>query len=222
MGKKLTLTPEREKELLGDDYFYEHGLNPALKNLIQIQAENTYMGARPTFKTPVTQAQPRKIMFAARDIKDYLERDLNCKTIPTTLPYWSLSLMIALYTSQAVNRFIPIGKYGIRRINQTNAFKAWGYPGIGLAYGALFSSYYLLYNTSCYTIKMIYERAILQERNWMKEYFKFYNAHSPIYYSDTPTVNSSTFPKDARTLIAKNSMRLPQKFEEFYQMDLKN
>lgn len=222
MGKKIKLTPEREKELLGENFFYEHGLNPALKNLIQMQSENSYLGIKPSIKTRISEALPRKMFFAARDIKDYMSRDLNCKTIPTTLPWWSFSLILAFYTANAVRKFVPIGQFGIRRFNQTNAYKAWGYPGIGAAYGALFGSYYLLYSTSCFSLKMIYERAILQERNWMVEYFKYYNPHSPIHFSDTPLVNGSTFPKDSRILMAKNSLRLPVKIEEYYEVDLKD
>ena len=70
MKTKSGLTPELEKEMLGEDYFYEHGMNPALKNYAKMMGENTYGGAMMFERTPVLGRSPR--FFNARDIWDFL------------------------------------------------------------------------------------------------------------------------------------------------------
>lgn len=34
--KKLTLTEEDKKTILDENYFYEYGMNPAFKNLVEL------------------------------------------------------------------------------------------------------------------------------------------------------------------------------------------
>jgi hypothetical protein len=210
---KVVLTAEKEKELMGENFFYEHGLDPSLKNLVQMQAENLYYGVRPNARTPVKE-RPRKLLFANRDIKDFMKRELNCNSVLTTLPWWSLSLIICSRICMGFSRFYPVGEYGIRSFKQTNAFKVWGYPGLVVAYATVFSSYYLLFNTSCYMTRMVYERVILQDRDYVKEFMKFYNPHAPYYFEDSPLALSANIPNEARLLMAQKSAPFPETVEK--------
>lgn len=68
--KKLILTDDDLKEVLSEDYFYEHGLNPALKHLVEFQQQNTYGGM---FYHARTFSRGRFWrFFFARDINDFL------------------------------------------------------------------------------------------------------------------------------------------------------
>lgn len=44
---QVKLTDEEVKKMMGEDYFYEYGLDPSLKQLASIIQNNTYDGKLP-------------------------------------------------------------------------------------------------------------------------------------------------------------------------------
>ena len=56
--------------MLGEDFFYEHGLSPTYKHFPQFLAQNSYGGDHPDVRTPYISDYVKKI--PQRDIEDLL------------------------------------------------------------------------------------------------------------------------------------------------------
>ena len=66
----------------------------------------------------------------ARNFDDLLQRDMKCHTFLRSFCVWSLSCMFLYYTIKVMRRLIAIGRFGIRKINQTQFYQNFGWLGV--------------------------------------------------------------------------------------------
>lgn len=115
---------------MGENYFYEYGFDPSLKNFAEIIKQNSYGGKFYQTNTPVRR-KTRAFMF--RDINDFLYNTMNISTFPRTIGVQIASTILLAQSLEAFFNFLPIGEFGIRTYKQTNLFKVWGRLGVGAA-----------------------------------------------------------------------------------------
>lgn len=64
---------------------------------------------------------------------------------------------------------MPIGRFGIRRINQTAFYQNFGVLGVAGAGAMLFGALYTEIKTIKFTLHKFYRNVVLQNRNWIHE-----------------------------------------------------
>lgn len=73
------LTDKDIKEIMGEDYFYEYGLDPSLKKFAEIQQHNNYEGSTPRINTLIDHRRTRPWLW--RDFHDFLYNQLQTTTV---------------------------------------------------------------------------------------------------------------------------------------------
>ena len=53
----------------------------------------------------------------ARNLDDMFQRDLKADTFPRAFAIWILFGMVFSYTHKVCRRLIPVGRFGVRKIN---------------------------------------------------------------------------------------------------------
>ena len=53
----------------------------------------------------------------ARNLDDTFQRDLKADTFPRAFAIWILFGMVFTYTHRVCRRLIPVGRFGVRKIN---------------------------------------------------------------------------------------------------------
>lgn len=64
---------------------------------------------------------------------------------------------------------LPIGRFGIRKINQTSFYQNFGAAGVAGAGLLLFSALYTEIKTAKFFLHKFYRHVIMQNRNWIHE-----------------------------------------------------
>ena len=185
MNKTSNLTQEEiSKKILGEDYFYEYGMDPSVKHLANIYHQNSYEGNAFPITTPIT--YPGRILFS-RNFNDFLQRDLKANdTLNAGMLSFS-SYVFLRYTWKIFRQFLPIGSFGIRNYRQTHLFKAWGIFGVGASLLLPLSGAFVFGNTQAYFIRMLYRRVILQETDYTGQWAKDRDYENSTYvFNDTP------------------------------------
>ena len=208
---KANLSEERIKQLYDPNFFYEYGMNPAMKNLIQTMQENTENGNKPSMKT-VVKGQPKR-WFPFRDYEDFLVKELRVYNFMRSLPILFASSVFFAYSIVQAKLLLPVGKYGYTKVTHTPFFRAWGYLGVAgaMAYPAVMG--YFWYKTVLFTGSKFYHHIILQERNWLVEYFKFTPSHGDYAFRDTPLSTDMHMPSDAKILMNQKVVPQPKWFQ---------
>ena len=205
------ISEERIKQLYDPNFFYEYGMNPNMKQLIQIMQENTEIGAKPTMRTTV-KGQPKR-WFPFRDFDDFLVKELRVYNFMRSLPIFFASSVFFVYSIVQAKLLLPVGKYGYTKISHTPFYRAWGNLGVAgaLAYPAVMG--YFWYKTFLFTGKKFYHHVVLQERNWLVEYFKFTPPHGDYAFKDTPISSQMLIPADAVALMNQKVVPPPKWFQ---------
>jgi hypothetical protein len=105
----------------------------------------------------------------ARNFDDFLQRDVKAFTFPRAFAVWVISSMF-LFTSQRIcRRLIPVGRYGIRKINETQFYQNFGWAGVAGAGAYLGFAAYAWWKVTRFTVHKFYRHVIQQNRNWIHE-----------------------------------------------------
>jgi hypothetical protein len=108
-------------------------------------------------------------LMLARNWDDFLQRDLKAYTFPRAAAILTLN-SLALYTVFTwVRHLIPVGRFGIRKINQTSFYKNFGALGVLGAGALLFGAVYTEIKTAKFFLHKFYRHIIIQDRNWIHE-----------------------------------------------------
>ena len=197
-------------ESYNKDLFYEYGSNPDYKHLVELVQDNTSKGGFPDFRTYVF-GRPNR-WFPFRDIDDLLKKDMRVYSFPRTIPFLLLGISLLGQSIYHVKTYFPLGKYGYTSIKQIPFYKKYGIVGVIGSSLYVLSCAYFCYKTTKLSLQMFYERVIMQERNWLLEYYKFTNEHGNYYYSDSYTSNEKMIPEQSLKDINKNSLPEPKYF----------
>jgi hypothetical protein len=90
-------------------------------------------------------------------------------TFPRAFCVWVLSSMFLIATSKVCRRLIPIGRFGIRKINETQFYQNFGWIGVA-GVGAWFGgAAYAWWKCTRFVTHKFYRHVIQQNRNWIHE-----------------------------------------------------
>lgn len=198
------------KTLYDPDNFFEHGMNPALKDLQKIIGENSMEGVLPRYATTVD-TKPRRVSMW-RDVTDIYDRELRCYTFTRAIPIWMFVTTSFLMSIRYARNFLPVGKYGIRTISQTHFYKTWGPVGVVGVLAVPAVAFHIWVRTTVYTLQKFYNHIIMQERNWFYEYNKFTNSRANFEFVDAPLIDDEDATNDFATHAAALSPEYPDWF----------
>lgn len=209
--KKLEQQYQKKVQTLYDpENFFEHGMNPAIKDLQQLVGENSMEGHVPKYSTTVD-TKPRRTGWW-RDITDIYDRELRCYTFIRSVPIWMFVTANFLLSIRFARNFLPVGKYGIRKISQTHFYKHWGPLGVAGVIAMPAFGFHIWVKTTIYTLQKFYNHVIMQERNWFHEYAKFTNARAGFEFPDSPFADDEDSTTDYATHAANLSTEYPDWF----------
>jgi len=209
MGKKMITASEAEiKELYDENYFYEHGSNPAYKKYIEIASENTIGGESPDYRSFIKDNRQRSILALTWD--SFLQNQCKGYTATRSVALWYLSGLILLKTLRFTKSHLPIGMHGIRSVRQTQLFRMYGaVPCIAVLMAPIAMTWAFL-NCSVFAGKKVYNHAICGERAWIHEHMRWNNSSQNYFFNDSPMSCEESFPDLGRGELAK----LPE--EEYF------
>ena len=205
------LSEKRIKQLYDPDYFYQHGMNPALKNLIKISQENNISPHNSLRKTYVLGGPPK--LHPARDIIDFYQRDLGVNTFMRCIPIMLINLAMAMSAYRTVQTVFPVGRYGYTKISQTPFYRTWGrlgVAGIGVYVGVVG---YIFSKTFAFSANKFYHHVILQERNYGLEYRKVMGSNLDYFFQDTPLGYAKGDYSDVEALEKQKTVQPPKWFK---------
>jgi hypothetical protein len=105
----------------------------------------------------------------ARNFDDFLQRDLKAFTFLRSFGVWCISSTLFFIAARVGQRLIPVGRYGIRKINETQFYQNFGWLGV-LGVGAwVGGTGYAWWKCSLFMANKFYRHIIQQKRNWIHE-----------------------------------------------------
>lgn len=146
----------------------------------------------------------------ARNWDDFLQRDLKAITLPRATAMLALNT-VALYTvSKWVRHLLPIGKFGIRKIQQTPFYMNFGVPGVVGALLLLSAAVFTEIKTTKFFINKFYRHAIMQDRNWLHEGEQV-SRFGDYYFKDNFLSNQNYLAKSAeyKAMVSLPEDRIP-------------
>lgn len=105
----------------------------------------------------------------ARNWDDFLQRDMKAYTFPRASVMLFFNTCIAFTAFTWVRHLIPVGRFGIRKISQTQFYQNFGVPGVAGAGLLLFGALYTEIKTIKFWMHKFYRHVIMQDRNWIHE-----------------------------------------------------
>lgn len=82
---------------------------------------------------------------------------------------WTISSMFLLTTSKICRRLVPVGRFGIRKINETQFYQNFGWAGVA-GVGAWFGfAVYAWWKTTRFMLQKFNKHVIQQNRSWIHE-----------------------------------------------------
>ena len=207
----------RIKTLYDPDTYLEHGMNPALKDLQRMIGENSLEGIMPRYVTTID-TKPRRTSWW-RDVTDIYDRELRCYNFLRSVPIWMFVTANFLLSVRYARSFLPVGKYGIRRIDQTHFYKHWGWLGVGAVCAMPAFGFSIWVKTTGYMLQKFYSHVIMQERNWFYEYNKFTNSRAGFEFEDAPFSDDEDPTNDYGAFAAAITPEYPDWFNAYNRTD---
>ncbi|KAM3140982.1 hypothetical protein pb186bvf_006993 [Paramecium bursaria] len=205
MAKQKGMSEEEKQKILDYLYdpqtFYDYGDNPALQRYIEIMQQNCAEGQMIDPRTQVFLKNQR--LFFARNVEDFIARDLKAFNFVRAFPVWLMSLGYFGMSCIHLRKFYPVGARGITKISQTSFYENYGslgLAGFGLYFG---SAAYIFWQTTKYTAKKFYSHVLLGERQWYWEKERNNNTIGLYYFKDSPLSCEESYPDIARVEIAR-------------------
>ena len=200
-GKARTASEAEIKAMYEEDYFYEHGSNPAYKKLCEIASENLYEGDTPDYRSAIKDNMARGVL--ALTWESFISNQCKAYTATRAVGCWVVASLFLNNSIRFTRGHLPIGRHGIRSFRQTQVFRLYGaIPVVGLCTLPIFAGWAWL-NVSVYTAKKVYNAAILGDRNWIHEHLRWNHANQHYYFDDSPMSCDESFPDAARGEISK-------------------
>ena len=166
----------QKESMLHPEYFYDHGTDPAFKELMFLISANSSSGKG--IRQPQIMYEgkyrPRRI-FMFINMEQFFINTCNASTIPTTLLVYSTIMMSSILGVRHARGFLPIGKYGISNFRQMNSFKVYGLAGVVLPISVMLASVYIGWRATVYTSQFMVNNIIYGERNYLKMYNTYSN-----------------------------------------------
>lgn len=103
----------------------------------------------------------------SRNFDDFLQRDVKAHTFLRSFCVWIGSSLLFYYTHKVSRRLLPVGRYGIRKVNETQFFQNFGWvgvAGVGAWWGAVAYSWWKCLR---FTTHKFYRHVIQQNRSWI-------------------------------------------------------
>ena len=179
--------------MLHPDYFYDHGRNPAYKELVYLMAANssTKSGIRRYQTIYYAETGPRRyLMF--KNMEQLFKNTLLANTVPKTLTvYASISIACHLAIRHA-RGFVPLGKYGVTDYRKLNSFKYYGLAGVVLPIAAMALSAFIWYRATVYTGNFVINNVFYGDRDYLNLYTMYNNEFGNYNYSDHVLMNKPT------------------------------
>lgn len=108
-------------------------------------------------------------LMLARNWDDFLQRDLKAYTFPRASAVLFLNSCVFFTVFTWVRHLLPVGRFGIRRVSQTQFYQNFGVPGVAGAGLLLFAALYSEIKTIKFFLHKLYRHVIMQDRNWIHE-----------------------------------------------------
>ena len=105
----------------------------------------------------------------SRNFDDFIQRDLKAFTFLRSFCVWGSSSMFLYATSKVCRRLVPIGRYGIRKFNETPFYQNFGWIGMAGVSAWLGFAVYAWWKCTRFMVHKFYRHVILQNRNWIHE-----------------------------------------------------
>ena len=105
----------------------------------------------------------------SRNFDDFLQRDLKAFTFGRSFAIWIASSMFLFTSQKLTRRLIPVGRYGIRKINETQFYQNFGWVGVAGAGAYLGFAAYFWWKCTRFMVHKFYRHVIQQNRNWFHE-----------------------------------------------------
>jgi hypothetical protein len=105
----------------------------------------------------------------SRNFDDFLQRDVKASTFLRSFCVWTLSSMFLFYTYKVTKNLIPIGRYGVRKINETQFYQNFGWLGVAGVGAWMGGAAYAWWKCTRFTVNKFYRHVVQQNRNWVHE-----------------------------------------------------
>ena len=120
----------------------------------------------------------------ARNFDDFIQRDLKAGTFLRSFCVWTASSMFFYAASKVARRTVPVGRYGIRKFNETQFFQNFGWlgmAGLGAWWGL---SAYAWWKCTRFMVNKFYRHVVQQNRNWIHENLEI-SRYANYYYPES-------------------------------------
>lgn len=104
-----------------------------------------------------------------RNLDDVFQRDLKADTFPRAFAIWVVFGMVFRYTHVVCRRLIPVGRFGIRKVNETQFYRNFGILGVAGAAAWYGSVACVFYKCTKFMVHKFYRHVIQQNRSWIAE-----------------------------------------------------
>jgi hypothetical protein len=100
--------------------------------------------------------------------------------------------MFLFYTHRVCRNLIPVGRYGIRKVNETQFFQNFGYLGVAGVAAWWGGAVYAWWKCTKFTVNKFYRHVIQQNRNWIHENLEV-SKYGNYVYPETPLASEENF-----------------------------
>ena len=174
-----------DSRLLQPDFFYDHGRDPALKELMYIMAANsTAQGGIKDYRTLYKQPYGTRRFIMAKNMEEFFINSCMANTVPRTWIIFSGMTGMWLYSLMACEGFLPRTKYGITNFKQMNTYKIYGRLGLYAPLAVAAVATFTWYRAACHTFDFTARRVLYGERDWMELYAGYNDEYGDYAYSD--------------------------------------
>lgn len=105
----------------------------------------------------------------ARNWDDFLQRDIKAINFPRALGVLALNTAAFITVFSWTRSLLPLGRFGIRNVMQTQFYQNFGALGLAGAGALFFGALYTEIKTLKFTLHKFYRHVIMQDRNWIWE-----------------------------------------------------
>ena len=117
----------------------------------------------------------------ARNFDDFLQRDVKAFTFLRSFCIWTLSSMFLFTATKVCRRLIPVGRYGIRKVNETQFYQNFGWIGVAGAGAWWGFAAYAWWKCTRFTVHKFWRHVVQQNRNWIHENLEVSNFGNYVY-----------------------------------------
>ena len=174
-----------DNSMLHPNFFYDHGRDPALKELIYLVSANgsTKTGLDRNQVVYYNNHAPRR--FAKfKNMREFFVNTCMANTITRTMLVYTGISMASFVAWKSGKGFLPIGHYGVRNLRNLNAVKVYGPLGVVAPMALMALSAYVWFRASVYTGGFIMNNIFYGKRDYLHLYTTYNNEFGNYAFSD--------------------------------------